>query len=154
MPSIHTRGKGKKKSVNVAKTTSNTPRKDGIPLVLLPSLSLPLVWLPSGQAVGGLRPSLADRLRMEVARDMLALAGRASDEAFDAEAPQFASIPSVPFRLPDGTEVGWRAGAGSGQGGFWGGGGVVVAAWLVLGAVLSVDIGCVGGGCGEEKRRV
>ncbi len=62
---------------------------------------------------------------MEVARDMLALAGRTSDEAFDAEAPQFASIPSVPFRLPDGTEVGSGAGraslgAGSRQGGFGG----------------------------------
>ena len=42
---------------------------------------------------------------MEVARDMMALAGRTSDSAFDADAPQFSSIPSVPFRLPDGTEV-------------------------------------------------
>ncbi|CAM9575861.1 unnamed protein product [Ectocarpus sp. 6 AP-2014] len=58
------------------------------------------------KAVGSLRPSLAERLRMDVARDMLALAGRTSDSAFEADAPQFSSIPSVPFRLPDGTEVG------------------------------------------------
>ena len=45
---------------------------------------------------------------MEVARDMMALAGRTSDSAFDADAPQFSSIPSVPFRLPDGTEVSGR----------------------------------------------
>lgn len=46
---------------------------------------------------------------MEVARDMMTLAGRASDSAFDADAPQFSSIPSVPFRLPDGTEVSFAA---------------------------------------------
>ncbi|CAN0042565.1 unnamed protein product [Ascophyllum nodosum] len=53
-----------------------------------------------------LRPSLAERLRMDVARDMMVLAARASDAAFEENAPQFSSIPSVPFRLPDGTEVG------------------------------------------------
>lgn len=66
----------------------------------------PTKTMPSlSQAVGSLRPSLAERLRMDVARDMLALAGRTSDSAFEADAPQFSSIPSVPFRLPDGTEV-------------------------------------------------
>lgn len=42
---------------------------------------------------------------MDVARDMMALAARTSDAAFEENAPQFSSIPSVPFRLPDGTEV-------------------------------------------------
>eukprot|EP00903_Cladosiphon_okamuranus_P016631 g15339.t1 len=69
----------------------------------------PIPPLPTAMmkaAGGSLRPSLAERLRMEVAKDMMALAGRTSDSAFDADAPQFSSIPSVPFRLPDGTEVG------------------------------------------------
>lgn len=57
------------------------------------------------QTVGNLRPSLAERLRMEVARDMMSVAGRTSDSPFKADAPQFSSIPTVPFRLPDGTEV-------------------------------------------------
>lgn len=58
------------------------------------------------KSVGTLRPSLAERLRMDVARDMMTLAGRTSDTIFEENAPHFASIPAVPFRLPDGTEVG------------------------------------------------
>lgn len=57
------------------------------------------------KSVGNLKPALAERLRMEVARDMMTLAGRTSDTAFEENAPQFSSIPAVPFRLPDGTEV-------------------------------------------------
>lgn len=57
------------------------------------------------QSMGSLRPSLAERLRMEVAKDMITLAARTSDTAFEENAPQFSSIPAVPFRLPDGTEV-------------------------------------------------
>lgn len=42
---------------------------------------------------------------MDVARDMMTLAARASDTPFEENAPQFSSIPAVPFRLPDGSEV-------------------------------------------------
>lgn len=42
---------------------------------------------------------------MDVARDMLAVAARASDTPFEENSSQFANIPAVPFRLPDGTEV-------------------------------------------------
>ncbi|CAM9864465.1 unnamed protein product [Scytosiphon promiscuus] len=72
--------------------------RGGVPVQPLPTTMM--------KAAGGsLHSSLAERLRMSVARDMLALAGRTSDSAFEADAPQFSSIPTVPFRLPDGTEV-------------------------------------------------
>ena len=49
---------------------------------------------------------------MDVARDMMTLAGRTSDTIFEENAPHFSSIPAVPFRLPDGTEVGFCRGRG------------------------------------------
>lgn len=44
-------------------------------------------------------------MRMDLARDMMTLAARASDTPFEENSPQFSNIPAVPFRLPDGTEV-------------------------------------------------
>ncbi|CAM9648989.1 unnamed protein product, partial [Discosporangium mesarthrocarpum] len=55
---------------------------------------------------GSLHPSYLERMRMEVARDMIEGSSRMSDTPVEEAAPHFTSIPSVPYTLPDGTEVG------------------------------------------------
>mmetsp|Transcript_14252 Transcript_14252/g.21095 ORF Transcript_14252/g.21095 Transcript_14252/m.21095 type:complete len:430 (-) Transcript_14252:30-1319(-) len=49
--------------------------------------------------------SYKEFLELEVVRDILAFTGRVSDMAVDESAPQFTSVPGIPYELPDGTEV-------------------------------------------------
>ncbi|CAN0007770.1 unnamed protein product [Pylaiella littoralis] len=85
---------------------SNALQRYYLELLEQGGVSVPPLPTAMMKAPGNLRPSLSERLRMDVARDMMTLAGRTSDSPFEADAPQFSTIPTVPFRLPDGTEVG------------------------------------------------
>ncbi|KAG5187036.1 actin family [Tribonema minus] len=50
-------------------------------------------------------PSYREFVQLEVARDIIETSGRVSETAVDDQAPQFTSVPGVPYRLPDGSEV-------------------------------------------------